>query len=79
MISRLVIAIIRIYQYIGSPMVGFHCRFYPTCSHYAIDALKTHGFMRGMVLTAWRLLRCNPWGGSGHDPVLDTTTADKNI
>lgn len=67
--SRIIIALIRIYQYIGSPLVGFHCRFHPTCSQYAIEALKTHGTIKGMFLATKRVLRCNPWGGSGYDPV----------
>lgn len=52
-----------------SPMLPPTCRFTPTCSEYAIEALKKHGPLRGLWLTLRRLLRCHPWGGSGYDPV----------
>ncbi|MBI1275301.1 membrane protein insertion efficiency factor YidD [bacterium] len=80
--ARVMIAIIRIYQYTLSPWVGRTCRFLPTCSHYGIEAIETHGAVRGGWLTLKRLLRCHPirflGGGSGLDPVpppADTTTA----
>ena len=57
-----------IYFYI-SPFTPPSCRFTPTCSQYAIEALKKHGPFKGMYLTIRRLLRCHPWGGSGYDPV----------
>jgi conserved hypothetical protein YidD len=60
---------IRGYRLILSPWVGYNCRFQPTCSAYALEALKTHGALKGGALAAWRILRCNPWGGCGHDPV----------
>lgn len=65
----LLIKLIRGYQLVLSPYVGFHCRFQPTCSHYAIEAISSHGVLRGGVLTAKRLLRCNPRSESGFDPV----------
>ncbi|WP_432757890.1 membrane protein insertion efficiency factor YidD [Spongiibacter taiwanensis] len=46
-----------------------HCRFYPSCSHYALEALQTHGALRGTALTLWRLLRCHPFNKGGYDPV----------
>ena len=52
-----------------SPWLGPNCRFDPTCSEYAIEALETHGAWRGSLLTLRRLSRCHPWGGSGYDPV----------
>ncbi|WP_297776221.1 membrane protein insertion efficiency factor YidD [uncultured Roseovarius sp.] len=60
---------IRAYRLLLSPWVGWHCRYHPTCSHYALEALEKHGALRGVLLAAWRILRCNPWGQCGHDPV----------
>ncbi|MGI6220114.1 MAG: membrane protein insertion efficiency factor YidD [Bacteroidaceae bacterium] len=57
------------YRYALSPMFPPTCRFTPTCSQYAIEALKKHGPLKGLWLTLRRLLRCHPWGGSGYDPV----------
>lgn len=61
--------LIKSYQWLVSPWLGCNCRFTPTCSHYALDALEQHGVWRGSVMTLLRLLRCHPWGGSGYDPV----------
>ncbi len=63
------IAAVRVYQATLGHVMGGHCRFYPTCSHYSIDALKTHGALKGGWLTIRRILRCHPFGGSGFDPV----------
>ena len=60
---------VKIYQYLISPMIGASCRFTPTCSAYSIEALKKYGPIKGLYLAIWRILRCNPWGGHGHDPV----------
>ena len=60
---------VRLYQVTLGPVMGGHCRFHPTCSHYAIESLQTHGAMRGAWLTLRRLLRCHPLGSSGFDPV----------
>jgi putative membrane protein insertion efficiency factor len=60
---------IRAYRLILSPMVGFNCRYQPTCSAYALEALEKHGALKGGWLAAARILRCNPWGGCGYDPV----------
>lgn len=60
---------IQVYQRVVSPWLGPHCRFSPTCSHYAVEALDRHGPLRGSVLAVWRLLRCGPWTRGGHDPV----------
>lgn len=65
----LLILPIRGYRVFLSPWLGHSCRFQPTCSAYAIEALKTHGPVRGLWLTVRRLVRCNPWGASGYDPV----------
>jgi len=72
---HIAIALVRAYQLVLSPLKGAIfgtpscCRYVPTCSCYAIDAFRFHGFFRGSILTARRLLRCHPWGGSGVDPV----------
>jgi len=60
---------IRIYQYLISPLLPTSCRHAPTCSHYAIEALKVHGMIRGTYLALHRILRCHPWGTHGIDPV----------
>ncbi len=60
---------IRIYQYIISPILPTSCRHVPTCSQYAIEALKVHGILRGTYLAVHRILRCHPWGTHGYDPV----------
>ena len=63
------ILLIRIYQWTVSPLLGPRCRFYPSCSHYALEAIERFGFLRGAGLSLWRLLRCNPWNHGGYDPV----------
>jgi putative membrane protein insertion efficiency factor len=60
---------VRIYQWLISPLIPNSCRYTPTCSNYAIEALKIHGPLKGLWLATWRILRCNPWGGHGYDPV----------
>ena len=60
---------ISFYQRCISPLTPPSCRFTPTCSEYARQALRKHGPVKGLWLAAWRILRCNPWGGSGYDPV----------
>ena len=67
--------LIRIYQNIPGPWHGM-CRYYPTCSHYAYEAINRHGFFQGWLLAIKRILRCNPFGGSGYDPV--PCCGDKN-
>ncbi len=69
MINKMLIRIIKFYQRYCSPMLGHNCRFHPTCSQYALEALKVHGTYRGSVLAVKRIIRCNPWGGSGIDNV----------
>lgn len=68
-IGRFFILIIRIYQYTISPYFPASCRYSPTCSAYGIEALKKHGPFKGGWLTIKRISSCNPWGGSGYDPV----------
>ena len=60
---------IRLYQTAISPYTPPSCRFTPTCSEYARQAIIKHGPFKGLYLAIWRILRCNPWGGSGYDPV----------
>jgi putative membrane protein insertion efficiency factor len=67
--AYLLVGAVRAYQLIVRPVIGAHCRFEPSCSHYAIEALRRHGAMRGSLLAAWRVLRCNPFSAGGYDPV----------
>jgi len=69
----LLVGFLRGYQYLISPLLGNHCRFYPSCSHYAIEAIETHGVVRGTRLALRRLLRCHPWHPGGYDPVPRTS------
>ena len=69
--------LVRIYSFVISPLLGVNCRYQPTCSEYAIEALRLHGAFRGTVLAARRIARCHPWGESGYDPV-PPTDADKD-
>ena len=66
---KVLIGCIRLYQRWLSPWLGQNCRFYPSCSQYAIEALRAHGVVYGLLLGAWRILRCNPFCRGGHDPV----------
>jgi uncharacterized protein len=61
--------LVRVYRRFGSPLLGPRCKYHPTCSQYALDALREYGFARGAVLAGWRLLRCNPWSHGGVDYV----------
>ena len=60
---------IKLYQKVVSPAFGQRCRYYPSCSEYAAQAIQKFGILRGLVLAGWRLLRCNPWSRGGFDPV----------
>ena len=68
-LSWLLVLPIRAYQTFLSPLLGPSCRFTPTCSEYARQAILKHCPIKGLALAIWRILRCNPWGGSGYDPV----------
>lgn len=72
MLARPLIGLVRLYRLLLSPWLGSNCRFQPTCSSYAIEALQVHGVLRGTWLAARRIGRCHPWGGSGYDPVPGT-------
>ena len=65
---RLVLVPIQLYQRLISPAVGTRCKYYPSCSEYAAQAVKQYGILRGLILAVWRLLRCNPWSHGGFDP-----------
>lgn len=69
MLGRLLIALIYCYRWCISPLLGERCRFYPSCSYYAIEALRTHSLLRAIGLTLHRLGRCHPWQPGGYDPV----------
>jgi uncharacterized protein len=66
---RLVVIPLRGYQRLVSPTLGARCKYYPSCSEYAAQAVERFGILRGLVLAGWRLLRCNPWSHGGFDPV----------
>jgi hypothetical protein len=63
------IGAVRIYQKTLSPLLGPRCKYYPSCSHYGVEALQQHGAVRGSLLAAWRVARCNPWSNGGVDDV----------
>lgn len=67
--AHLLRGVVRVYQWTLSPLIGPVCRYTPSCSEYALQALASHGALRGGWLAARRLLRCHPWGSHGHDPV----------
>jgi putative membrane protein insertion efficiency factor len=72
-LRKLVIAPVRFYQRAISPGLPARCKYYPSCSEYAVQAVRRYGILRGVVLAAWRLLRCNPWSHGGVDFVEDQT------
>ena len=67
--TDILIKFIKIYRYLISPLIGPSCRYLPTCSEYSIEALRTYGFSKGLMLSFKRILSCHPWGNSGFDPV----------
>jgi uncharacterized protein len=68
-LRSLAIAPIRAYQRVISPLLPPRCKYEPSCSEYAAQAVQEYGILRGLVLAGWRLLRCNPWSHGGYDPV----------
>ncbi|HSW69177.1 MAG TPA: membrane protein insertion efficiency factor YidD [Gammaproteobacteria bacterium] len=76
--SKPLIFLIKTYKYFISPLLGQCCRFYPTCSSYAMDAIHSFGCFYGTYLTLKRILRCHPWGKSGYDPIPETITSIKS-
>lgn len=73
-VTTLGIGIVRTYQWTLRPLIGANCRFHPSCSEYAIEALRTHGAAHGTWLAGKRILRCNPWHAGGLDPVPSLAT-----
>jgi putative membrane protein insertion efficiency factor len=69
MLRWIALKLIRFYQVAVSPWTPPSCRYVPTCSQYGYEAISKHGFFKGGALTAWRILRCNPWSLGGYDPV----------
>jgi putative membrane protein insertion efficiency factor len=67
--NRILVAVVRAYQYALSPMLGQHCRFHPSCSAYAAEAIERHGAAHGAWLAVKRIARCHPWHAGGYDPV----------
>ncbi len=74
-ITRMLLGLIRVYQLTLSPWLGLACRYTPSCSAYAAEAIVRHGPLRGSWLATRRILRCHPWGGSGYDPVPESASA----
>jgi len=70
---KILIFLIRAYSYLLSPFLGHHCRYTPSCSQYAREAIETHGALRGSWLAARRLVSCHPWHAGGYDPVPECT------
>lgn len=66
---RVMLFLINIYRWFLSPLLGSNCRYYPSCSHFAQDAIKAHGALQGSWLAAKRIARCHPWADGGYDPV----------
>lgn len=66
--KKIIIALLRGYKKYISPRLGNNCRFSPTCSEYAMEAVEIHGSLKGVLLSTWRVLRCNPLGKAGYDP-----------
>jgi putative membrane protein insertion efficiency factor len=69
----LAIALVYAYRWTVSPLLGGRCKYHPSCSRYALDALQEYGFVKGSILAGWRLLRCNPWSDGGVDYAKDQT------
>ena len=68
-VSGLLILLVKGYRYLISPMLASNCRYYPTCSSYSIEAIQLHGPLKGLAMSVWRIVRCNPFSKGGYDPV----------
>jgi putative membrane protein insertion efficiency factor len=73
-----VILLIQVYRYLLSPLIGSHCRYTPSCSQYALDAVQTHGIVKGLWLAVKRVGSCHPWHAGGYDPVPGANTEHKH-
>ena len=78
MVSKILIFFIKVYRLLVSPILGQNCRFWPTCSDYSIQALQEYGVLKGTKFILKRIVRCNPWGGSGIDVLPSRDAKDKN-
>tara|TARA_Y100001954_G_C15230299_1_gene323065 strand:- start:243 stop:479 length:237 start_codon:yes stop_codon:yes gene_type:complete len=78
MFNSFFIKLIRLYQIIISPLIGQNCRYFPSCSNYGIEALKEYNFFKAVYLILIRILKCNPWGGSGIDQLPIKNVKNKN-
>ena len=76
LMARIMALPVRAYRLVFSPWVGYNCRYQPTCSQYALDALQEHGALKGGWMAAKRIARCNPLGGCGYDPVPKVNKKD---
>jgi putative membrane protein insertion efficiency factor len=76
-LARMAAGLIRLYQRVISPALPRRCKYHPTCSDYALQAVQRYGILRGAVLAGWRLLRCNPFSHGGYDPVSRQTLFQK--
>ena len=76
--QTLALLLIKAYRYLISPVLGSHCRYYPSCSCYAHEAIERFGFFRGLLLSGKRILRCHPWHEGGVDPVPEKNNDVKN-
>ena len=74
----ILISILKAYQYLISPLLGQRCRFYPSCSSYAIAAIENHGIIRGIFFAVKRLVKCQPWHSGGYDPIPKSTKPTKS-
>ena len=68
-LNKIIIKIIKLYKYLISPLIGDNCRYFPSCSDYSVDALKSFNFFKAFYLIFKRILSCNPWGKGGFDPI----------
>jgi uncharacterized protein len=73
LLREVLLAPLHLYRRVISPALGPHCRYHPSCSEYALEAVREYGVIRGGVLAAWRVMRCNPWSRGGVDPVARQT------
>jgi hypothetical protein len=78
-VKALLVGLVRLYQWTLRPVLGANCRFTPSCSDYAIEALRCHGALRGSALATGRVLRCNPWVAGGDDPVPPCSCSRKGL